>query len=375
MNKTETEIKFDKNNYRIHNDKNKSLIKKSLQKCGAGRSIVIDNEGEIIAGNGIFEQAQKLKIPTKIVETDGTELIVVKRTDLATKDAKRKQLAVFDNTTSDSSENDLDKLEQDFNLDELEDFGLEGLGVQRLGDNPLDMGMRDVPVMQYNPLALFSTSNKYDIPDLLPDMLYDGNIDDICFGTSDKLEKDKTYLCLFGSHNIEKTANNNVIGFYVDDHRFAQVYENWEGICEKFKRIEPKAIMTPNFSLWADEPYPFNLFAWYKTQWCGRFWQEVGFKIIPTLNWGDKKTFEFCLLGLPKEIPVASIQIRNIKTKQDLSRFKAGIDFIKDNIKIHKLIVYGDKAPQYENILQDFSCVNIRTWQTKKKEAQNDQNV
>ncbi len=40
-------IKFDARNYRKHNDKNKKLIQKSLKECGAGRSIVIDNEGEI----------------------------------------------------------------------------------------------------------------------------------------------------------------------------------------------------------------------------------------------------------------------------------------------------------------------------------------
>ena len=49
------EIKPDKRNYRIHNDKNKQLIKKSLDELGAGRSIVIDNDGEIIGGNGVFE--------------------------------------------------------------------------------------------------------------------------------------------------------------------------------------------------------------------------------------------------------------------------------------------------------------------------------
>ena len=99
-------IKFDKRNYRKHSDKNKNLINKSLKECGAGRSIVIDNEDNIIAGNGIYEQAQTLGIKTKIIETDGSELVVVKRTDLATDDEKRKQLAVMDNSTSDSSEFD-----------------------------------------------------------------------------------------------------------------------------------------------------------------------------------------------------------------------------------------------------------------------------
>ena len=119
------EIKFDKRNYRKHDNKNKSLIKKSLEKFGAGRSIVVDAEGEIIGGNGVYEQAQKLGLKTKIVETDGSELVVVKRTDLKTDDEKRKALAVMDNSTSDTSEFDLELLTADFSVDELEDFGIE----------------------------------------------------------------------------------------------------------------------------------------------------------------------------------------------------------------------------------------------------------
>ena len=62
---------------------------------------------------------------TKIVETDGSELVVVKRTDLKTDDEKRKALAVMDNSTSDTSEFDLELLTADFSVDELEDFGIE----------------------------------------------------------------------------------------------------------------------------------------------------------------------------------------------------------------------------------------------------------
>ena len=120
-----TEIKFDKRNYRIHNDKNKELINKSLKECGAGRSIVIDSENEIIAGNGIYEQAQVLNIPVKVIETDGSELVVVKRTDLKTNDEKRKQLAIMDNSTSDSSDFDIDLLKEDFNVEVLENMGVE----------------------------------------------------------------------------------------------------------------------------------------------------------------------------------------------------------------------------------------------------------
>lgn len=119
------EIKFDKRNYRKHGERNKNLIEKSLKECGAGRSIVVDADGEIIAGNGIYEAAQKAKIPVREIETDGSELVVVRRTDLHTEDDKRKQLAIMDNSTSDSSEFDLELLREDFEIPQLKDFGIE----------------------------------------------------------------------------------------------------------------------------------------------------------------------------------------------------------------------------------------------------------
>lgn len=118
-------IKYDSHNYRKHNDRNKKLINKSLKECGGARSIVIDSENEIICGNGCYEQAQKLKMPVRIIETDGSELIAVKRVDLKTNDEKRKQLAIMDNSTSDSSEFDLESLQADFDVEQLQDWGLD----------------------------------------------------------------------------------------------------------------------------------------------------------------------------------------------------------------------------------------------------------
>ena len=87
------ELKYDPRNYRIHTDKNKRLIRKSLEDCGAGRSILFDKNDCIIAGNGVYEQARELGLPVRIVESDGTELIAIKRTDLSTEDSRRKALA------------------------------------------------------------------------------------------------------------------------------------------------------------------------------------------------------------------------------------------------------------------------------------------
>lgn len=119
-----SDIKFDSRNYRIHDDKNKELIAKSLDECGAGRSIVIDNDNEIIAGNGIYEAWGDR--PVKVIETDGSELVVVKRTDLQRSDFKRDKLAIMDNTTSDSSKMDIPLLQVDFpDIELLNEMGVE----------------------------------------------------------------------------------------------------------------------------------------------------------------------------------------------------------------------------------------------------------
>ena len=123
----EVEITLDAHNYRVHDERNLKLIKKSLKECGAGRSILIDADGEIIAGNATYKTAQETGIPVKIIKTDGNELIAVQRTDLSTKDKKRKKLALMDNSTSDKVAWDIDTLSADFDLSELPELGLEDL--------------------------------------------------------------------------------------------------------------------------------------------------------------------------------------------------------------------------------------------------------
>lgn len=116
-------IKQDDRNYRVHDDKNKSLIQKSLNELGAGRSILLDNTGKIIAGNGVFgEWGDK---PIRIIETDGKELIAVKRKDLSPDDPRRQQLAFADNHTSDLSSWDEDLLRVDWDLLNLEKWEVD----------------------------------------------------------------------------------------------------------------------------------------------------------------------------------------------------------------------------------------------------------
>lgn len=121
-----SDIKFDKHNYRKHSVENQKLIKKSLEETGFGRSVLIDSENCLIAGNGVVSQLPK-NTKIKVVETDGTEMVVVKRTDLKTADRKRKELARNDNATANNVEWDNDELAVDFEPSELKAWDIKEL--------------------------------------------------------------------------------------------------------------------------------------------------------------------------------------------------------------------------------------------------------
>ena len=118
------EIKLDPKNYRVHDEENKKVVKKSIKENGFGRSILLDSSDTIIAGNQTFESSQELGLPVRVIETDGTEVIALKRTDLKTDDPKRVALAIADNSSSDSSTFDFDFMIEDGVSDIAEEYGV-----------------------------------------------------------------------------------------------------------------------------------------------------------------------------------------------------------------------------------------------------------
>ena len=63
------ELKFDDKNFNKHTEFGMGLLEKSLRENGAGRSILIDKDNNIIAGNGIIEAAGSVGLENiKVVE-------------------------------------------------------------------------------------------------------------------------------------------------------------------------------------------------------------------------------------------------------------------------------------------------------------------
>lgn len=80
-------------------ERGRQLLEESLRHFGAGRSILIDKKGRIIAGNKTHEEAGAIGLEdVLVVETDGNQLVAVKRTDLdLEQDEKARELAYYDN--------------------------------------------------------------------------------------------------------------------------------------------------------------------------------------------------------------------------------------------------------------------------------------
>jgi len=95
------DLKFDTKNANKHSEKGLSLLEKSLSKLGAGRSILLDKDNNIIAGNGVVEVAGQIGLENvRIIETDGNEIIAVKRKDVSINSKKGRELALADNQTA-----------------------------------------------------------------------------------------------------------------------------------------------------------------------------------------------------------------------------------------------------------------------------------
>jgi ParB-like chromosome segregation protein Spo0J len=99
-------------NRRTHNERNVGMIVDALQAVGAARSIVIDEQNVVLAGNGVIDAAAQAGITkVQVVEADGDTIVAVQRRGL-TGEQKRK-LAMFDNRTNELSDWNPDQLRED----------------------------------------------------------------------------------------------------------------------------------------------------------------------------------------------------------------------------------------------------------------------
>ena len=119
----------DDHNFNAGTEKGREMIEKSFRELGAGRSILLDKNNRIIAGN----KSQQAAIATgitkvRIVDTEGDEIVAVRRRDVDLDSKLGRELAFADNATQQVSlawdEAELQQAAQDYGLD-IADFGFD----------------------------------------------------------------------------------------------------------------------------------------------------------------------------------------------------------------------------------------------------------
>lgn len=122
------ELRQDNLNFNKGTYEGEVLIKKSLERFKAGRSVLIDKNNNIIAGNKTVQAASTMGMKVRVIETTGDELVAVKRTDIDIDSKEGRELALADNRTAQINlawdEPNLEVAALQFGLD-ASDFGLE----------------------------------------------------------------------------------------------------------------------------------------------------------------------------------------------------------------------------------------------------------
>lgn len=201
-------------------------------------------------------------------------------------------------------------------------------------------------ITQYREDAIFPSKNRWGFPDLLPTMLWDGDIKGVYTIDGDI---SPTRLVHWGTIGFDQRMKDHVICFYADDERFEHaVWERAIDFLEKLPAIQPSGLVQVDFSIWRDDPPAVQIWNTYRSRWLARYWQEAGWKIIPNISFADEQTWEWIFDGLPKEMPCAAVQARTSGGKDKARQlFLKGVRTFCERINVKKVFVYGGEHREW----------------------------
>ena len=314
-------------NAKRHPSEQVKMIAKSIKEFGFQQPIVVDKDNVVIIGHGRLLASKRLKLAQ----------VPVTRVENLSED-QVKALRLADNSVAESEWN-LDLLSEeiaDIDLD-MSDFGIS-----------LDLGEDDAPaeedgdedddvfepqirsafrqnVFENQERRQFSIDNFFGIPSMFATQT-----------TGDQMLR-------FMDWNEVEDPENYIAHFYYDDIKFMQAWRNPDKYVDKLRRF--KAVVSPNFSLYTDFPRCLQILSCYRRQWVGAYWQSLGLDVIPNVVWGDRKSFDYCFLGIPKHsvVSVSSVDIMRDPewNGKDGNRFRDGYDEMLNRLEPTAILFYG----------------------------------
>ena len=162
--------------------------------------------------------------------------------------------------------------------------------------------------------------------------------------------------------NYANTAKEKGCGvhFFVDDYQFERV---WNDPKENIRRLNGfQCVFTPDFSLYADMPTAMKVWNVYRSRLIGQMMQDAGLKVIPTLQWAEKKSFDYCFDGLPQGgvVAVSTVGVMNDKKARQI--WAAGMREAIKRLKPKTVLCYGSR-PDF-----DFGKTPVKYYDARKFE-------
>jgi hypothetical protein len=182
----------DPNNANKGTERGRHLLETSLQELGAGRSILLDKHGRIIAGNKTAETANEIGMEdVEVVRSDGRRLVAVQREDLDLDDpaGEARKLAYADNRVG--------QVDLVFDFDIIQADLAEGLD---LSDFWFDWELSGTPEAANDPNAEWEGMPEYNQNDVF------GAIQTIKVHFASREDADK-FAHLIGQAITEKTIS------------------------------------------------------------------------------------------------------------------------------------------------------------------------
>lgn len=311
------------------NDAAVKYVMESIKQFGFKVPIVIDNEGVVVCGHTRLKASKKLKLK---------EVPCIIADDLSEEQIKAFRLA--DNKVSEFAEWDFDILSDElFDID----FDMELFGFEK-PEEPQDSEIKQNERVR--------TDNAYNL-DIIDHDKVDG------FYQMPIIECDN-YIperILPFNYALSSNEHNYGIHFYIDDYQFERVWNNPNQYVDALYKYD--CIFSPDFSLYVDMPMAMKIWNVYRSRLIGQFYQSCGIKVIPTLSWCEKETFEFCFDGVEKGSIVSVSTIGVKRDHEALQIWKDGVNAMIEHIKPSLILVYGGK------IDFDYGDVPIKYYENK----------
>lgn len=171
--------------------------------------------------------------------------------------------------------------------------------------------------------AWFDGVGEYDFPELYPT-----NIDNL---------KDIP-IQGFNFALKEKHPENIGCHFFLHDYQFERVWnypDRYVGVLKRFAYV-----LSPDFSPYANIPKSLKIFNVYRKMWCGRYWQENGINVIPTITWGNDEDLNWCLEGIPKYSTIAISTMGEGRWAR-FTALKSNWQRIMDLLEPKTILLYG----------------------------------